>query len=105
MKCQCCGHEEDLEPEVAFKAGWDAPPHFSHVACPLCPGVCVVLGKPHTKAHALWEKTGRPLAFTVETCGTDDTMDNLPAIHETKRGMNRVALALNKPVPYPEVET
>jgi hypothetical protein len=87
LKCQCCGFEEDLDPEAAFQAGWDCPPHFKHTACPLCPGVCVVLGRPHTKAHALWEKEGRPAEFTIEKCATDDTIGNPKALNEAKAGM------------------
>lgn len=74
LKCQCCGIEQEFKDgEEAFKEGWDAPPHFTgYVCCKLCPAVCVVIGLPHTKAHALWEKEGRPAEFTVEKCGVDE---------------------------------
>jgi hypothetical protein len=73
LKCQCCGVEKDFpDGEAAYRAGWDAPPHFTtHVCCDLCPAVCVVLRASHAKAHALWEKEGRPSEFTVAKCGTD----------------------------------
>lgn len=78
LKCQCCQIEQEFEDgEAAFRAGWDAPPHFSqYVACNLCPGVCVVLGKSHAKAHELWAKEGRPKEFSVEKCGPDDDLGN-----------------------------
>lgn len=73
LKCQCCGFEREFEnPEVAFEAGWDAPPHFTgYIACHLCPAVCIVLNLGHEKAHALWEREGRPEEFTVEKCCDD----------------------------------
>lgn len=73
LKCQCCGIEREFaDAEEAFKAGWDAPPHFTgHVCCHLCPAVCVVMGLSHSKAHALWEREGRPEKFSVAKCGVD----------------------------------
>jgi hypothetical protein len=73
LRCQCCGIERQFsDEEDAFKAGWDAPPHFTgYICCDLCPAVCIVLGQPHTKAHALWAKEGRPTQFSVAKCGTD----------------------------------
>ena len=65
LKCQCCGIEaEFVDGEVAFLAGWDAPPHFTgYVCCNLCPAVCIVLNASHAKAHAHWKEHGRPESF------------------------------------------
>jgi len=67
LKCQCCGHEELFEnPEKAFQAGWDAPPHFTgYTACNLCPAACAAFGEPHFKAHAHWHDHGRPSDFNA----------------------------------------
>lgn len=76
LKCQCCGVEAEFEDtEEAFSKGWDAPPHFSYVCCNICPGVCVALRAPHTKAHAYWAKHGRPGEFTLAECCTDQDWD------------------------------
>jgi hypothetical protein len=65
LKCQCCGFEQEFESgQAAFDAGWDAPPHFTgYICCNLCPGVCIVLGLSHAKAHAHWNEHGRPAEF------------------------------------------
>ncbi len=72
LRCQCCGIEREFKDgEEAFQAGWDAPPHFStHICCDICPAVCLVLNAGHTKAHAYWEKHGRPKEFNA-LCLTD----------------------------------
>ncbi len=78
LKCECCGFEREFESEhSAFQDGWDNPPYFPYVSCGLCPGVCVAFGASHAKAHALWEKQGRPTEFTVEKCATDDYMPDV----------------------------
>ena len=68
LKCECCGFEREFEDrEEAFEEGWDAPPHFSQfVTCELCPSAPLVLGhkEEHDKAHARWEREGRPATFT-----------------------------------------
>ena len=73
--------------EEAFHAGWDAPPLFSYVACSICPGVCVVMGAGHTKAHALWAQEGRPAEFTLEKCATDDDFDDPGRIEKARTSM------------------
>src|SRR5678816_962710 len=72
--CDCCGFTQEFaDGEAAYDAGWDALPYFTHyTSCPLCPMVCAAFGKPHTKAHALWAKEGRPKEFTVAKCADDD---------------------------------
>lgn len=92
LTCQCCGHSEDFRTgEQAFWAGWDAPPHFTtHVCCPLCPAVCVVMGAGHRKAHKLWEIEGRPAEFTLDKCATDAVFGNTEAIAKTEMGMAQV---------------
>jgi hypothetical protein len=69
LKCQCCGFEQEfLDGEAAFKAGWDAPPHFSgYISCDLCPGSLIVMGQTHKHApdHERWAKEGRPKEFEV----------------------------------------
>ena len=35
-----------------------------------------MLSEPHTLAHAMWEKEGRPKTFTVAKCGTDKDITN-----------------------------
>ncbi len=73
LKCQCCGFEQEFDSqEAAFQAGWDAPPHFTgYVTCNLCPGVCIVMGLSHAKAHDHWQKYGRPMDFNLGTCAPD----------------------------------
>lgn len=70
LKCQCCGFEQEFKDgEAAFQSGWDAPLYFTDfVCCNLCPAVCIVLGTPHEKAHALWGREGRPAEFAYRTC-------------------------------------
>lgn len=65
LKCDCCGFEQDFDDaQQAFDKGWDTLPHISgYVTCHLCPGVCVVLGASHAKAHAYWAEHGRPPEF------------------------------------------
>ena len=93
LKCPCCGIEEEFSTtEEAYQKGWDAPPHFSHVACDLCPGVCVVLGQSHEKAHALWAKEGRPKEFTVTKCGTDDDFGNQAIEDELNKALEQIAM-------------
>lgn len=79
LKCQCCGIEKEFsDGEEAFQAGWDAPPHFyGYVCCDICPAVCIVLNAGHTKAHAHWEKHGRPEKFGT-LCLTDK---DFPDVH------------------------
>lgn len=78
LKCQCCGIEQEFaDGEAAFRAGWDAPPHFRHyVACNLCPGVCLIVGLSHEKAHALWAREGRPADFILTKCAPDRDWDS-----------------------------
>lgn len=73
LKCQCCGIEQEFaDGEVAFRAGWDAPPHFTQcIVCNLCPATCIVMGLRHTKAHALWKREGRPEEFDFTKCASD----------------------------------
>lgn len=67
--CECCRFKQEFEDEeAAFRAGWDAPPHFSsYVSCNLCPGSFVVLGKTHLHKsdHERWAKSGRPAEFEI----------------------------------------
>lgn len=75
--CQCCGFKKTFIAESqAFLDGWDTPERFGYTACNLCPGVCIVLGHGHEKAHAFWAENGRPDDFSVKTCGTDDILGN-----------------------------
>lgn len=99
LKCQCCGFEVEFEDgEAAFQAGWDAPPHFIDiVACNLCPAVCIVLHKGHTKAHALWEREGRPATFSLDTCASDQEFGDSQAIARAQRGMDFLQGILNGP--------
>lgn len=64
-RCDCCKFEQEFStPDDAFRAGWDAPPHFNgFVCCNLCPAVCVVLGLSHTIAHEFWKDHGRTDQF------------------------------------------
>lgn len=89
LTCDCCGVQRQFRSEQdAFKAGWDAPPHFTtHVCCNLCPAVCVVLGKGHSKAHAYWKEYGRPVEFDVATCATDDAFGDPRRIAALKASM------------------
>jgi hypothetical protein len=73
LTCECCGFSQQFkDTNEAFRAGWDAPPHFTQViCCDLCPSSGIVLstmqGKPkdsmHQKAHAHWREHGRPEEF------------------------------------------
>ena len=91
LKCQCCGHEESLTAEEAFQAGWDAPPHFStHVCCPLCPAVCVVMGAGHKKAHAHWRRHGRPTDFSLAACATDKDWGDAKKIAKARSDMEAI---------------
>lgn len=77
LTCECCGFEQEFKDGgEAYEAGWDAPPRFSFVTCNLCPAVCIVLGKGHKLAHALWAAEGRPKAWTFAKCATDDHFGN-----------------------------
>ena len=70
-QCMCCGFVKYFDNgEDAFRAGWDAPPHFTgYVCCDLCPGSFVVLGMTHQHEHQhkKWAKEGRPKAFEIPT--------------------------------------
>lgn len=91
LKCQCCGHEQEFaDVEDAFSNGWDAPPYFSFVACDLCPAVCITHGKRHTKAHARWEKEGRPSGFSVAKCGTDNDLGDPKRIRCIEAQMEQI---------------
>ena len=67
LTCQCCGFAREFQDgEEAFRAGWDAPPHFTrYISCDLCPGSFIVLGQTvlHAADHARWQACGRPDAF------------------------------------------
>lgn len=88
LTCQCCGIEQEFKDgEEAFKAAWDAPPHFTgFIVCDLCPAVTVVLGKGHTKAHALWAAEGRPEEWTFAKCCTDGDWDDPEAERKFNEG-------------------
>lgn len=46
LTCQCCGKQASLDPEAAYKEGWDAPPYFTQVVlCPACPSSHFMLGE------------------------------------------------------------
>lgn len=91
LSCFCCNHEEWFDdPEKAFHAGWDAPPHFSYVACPLCPAVCAVLGEPHIKAHAHWAEHGRPAEFN-HLCLPDDQFASHEYLDKAVEGGKQIA--------------
>lgn len=96
LKCQCCGIEQEFaDSEAAFQAGWDAPPHFStHIVCNLCPAICIVLGASHAKAHALWEKEGRPEEFSCVKCGDDASFGDVNADKRLELLMNKVKAIL-----------
>jgi hypothetical protein len=66
LKCACCGFEKEFtDAEEAFRAGWDAPPHFPYVGCDLCPGALIAFGHTHQHAakHEKWAREGRPAEF------------------------------------------
>lgn len=69
LVCQCCGfRREFVDEEEAFRAGWDAPPHFTgYVSCDLCPGFFVVTGQTHLHRtdHERWTREGRPALFEL----------------------------------------
>ena len=72
LTCICCGTTATFtDAEAAFRAGWDAPPHFTHICCHLCPAVAAVGIVGHTRAHADWTANGRPADFD-HRCITDD---------------------------------
>ncbi len=97
LTCQCCGFAEEVEsPEAAYAAGWDAPPHFSHTCCPLCPAACVVMGASHAKAHTMWAKEGRPIEFSVETCADDSSFGNPAEISKVHAAMAEIERILAK---------
>lgn len=96
LKCQCCGHEATLGLEKAFQEGWDAPPHFSHVCCPLCPAVCVVMGAGHKKAHAHWQTHGRPIEFSMATCATDEHFGDAEKIAKVEADMDNISAAIEQ---------
>lgn len=100
LKCQCCGIESDFaDGEAAFRAGWDAPPHFTgYVCCDLCPAVCIVLGAGHAKAHADWAANGRPETFNAR-CVTDEEWGTSQEAFERQHAEIKQALdkALGKP--------
>jgi len=72
LTCECCNISEDfIDLEKAFDKGWDAPPHFTgYICCDLCPAAFIMLGQKwkHIPIHKKWEKEGRPLEFSQETC-------------------------------------
>lgn len=96
LKCQCCGFVAEFESgEKAFKAGWDAPPYFmQHVCCPICPAACVVLGKGHKIAHALWQREGRPKDFSIDKCASDDIIGEPKKIAQVEREMDLIEKVL-----------
>lgn len=97
IKCVCCGVERDFEDgEAAFQAGWDAPPHFSHTSCDLCPGVCAIGMDTHHKAHAHWKEHGRPATFEVDTCAGDSIFGDTVKVMENEAAMVRLREILEK---------
>lgn len=75
FKCLCCDHEQEFrDAEEAFRAGWDAPPHFTAVQplCDLCPAAPIALKglaharHRHAESHARWAREGRPKEYELE---------------------------------------
>lgn len=91
-RCQCCGIEEEYQDgHAAFQAGWDCEPMFhTHVACPLCPAICIVMGATHTIAHALWEAEGRPAEFSLEKCADDKTLSSREHLEKAQEAVDRM---------------
>jgi hypothetical protein len=69
LTCDCCNFEQEFtDPEEAFHAGWDAPPHFTgYISCAICP-ITFLFGVDHTVIHEQWKIDGRPEEFSQETC-------------------------------------
>jgi hypothetical protein len=67
LTCECCGFSREFATgEEAFRAGWDAPPHFTQfVTCNLCPASFLALGiaEKHRAVHEKWARDGRPDEF------------------------------------------
>ena len=101
LKCQCCEYEEEFgDEEEAFEAGWDCLPYFStHVCCPLCPAVCIVMGHSHNKAHANWDQHGRPLVFNQQCLIDQNWNDDFDQIiDKAKKLINPLIEAQNNGV-------
>lgn len=96
VTCQCCKLEAEYkDAQAAFDEGWDLPPFFTgYVCCPLCPAVCIVLGKGHKKAHAHWAEHGRPKEFSIGTCATDDMFGDAIKLKEAEDGIEEISKAL-----------
>lgn len=80
LKCACCGVEKEFpDQRAAFEVGWDVPEFLPSwpVSCDLCPGVCAMGWCSHAKAHAYWEKHGRPAKFGP-TCFADEDFPKMP---------------------------
>lgn len=104
LQCECCGFEQEFgNPEEAFEAGWDCPPRFQYVACAICPGVCVVMGAGHEKAHALWAKEGRPSEFTLAKCATDADFGDEKKLAKAESDMKRVEAMMEAMIRGPKV--
>jgi len=69
LTCACCGFTKVFSNDrEAFDLGWDGPPYFTgYVACDLCPGSFIVLGKTHLHDadHKRWAQSGRPDRFQI----------------------------------------
>ena len=94
LTCECCNiSKEFAHYEEAFDKGWDAPPHFTgYIGCDLCPATFIVLGQKwkHFPIHEKWNREGRPLEFTQESCIPEE--DRIP--EELITELNERILAL-----------
>lgn len=74
LTCQCCGQDRAFNSaEQAYEEGWDAPPHFTIIACDLCPASLIALEQKHkhTPAHERWAKDGRPKSWNESVASGD----------------------------------
>jgi len=95
LKCTCCGYAEAfIDADEAFEKGWDCPPHFSVIACDLCPSVCAMGIVSHEKAHALWAKEGRPSEWSLDRCSADGVIDNPTELRRAQTAMRKIKSVL-----------
>lgn len=91
LECACCKYTETFSnAEEAFEKGWDCPPHFTVVCCPLCPTVCALGIVSHSKAHELWAQEGRPDDFRLDKCSADGVIDTPTELRRAETAMRKI---------------
>lgn len=91
LECACCGYTQTFQSaDEAFEKGWDCPPAFTVVCCPLCPTVCALGIVSHNRAHEQWAEEGRPDAFRLDKCASDGVIDKPTELRRAETALRKI---------------